>query len=483
MVRRVHKNDDEVLALHDDDDDDDREASKVVRWWSWRAGVTTLLGSVIVYDSVAWWYWGRSAETAARGAHAFGYVPRAAGGGTIELLCKRPSGRRLFVHDVDRVGRCTADATVLVHERAWERRVVDPGAGWFALRSLATGRWLGYTRDLVETRESADFERDPRLHWRLRARALENRHTGERVRVADLPALPGSLIAGEPSPFAAHLVSDADIAESRAAADEEAAELSSEIGLLRAAFPPDERRVISMGLYGARPKYCVGAVRNADLVDDVFPGWRLRVYADRATVPNATVSALRDRGADVKLVRTTDRSGAAAGMFWRFLVADDPSVDRFIVRDSDSRLNRRDAFAVADWIRSGYPVHSERDHPNHDRPLNGGMWGATNRSAVAGKMRALAARFLDHDSYGADLKFLEESVYPLVADEIYAHDAYTCYKHATSFPFPTQRPRNFQHVGQVFDEFDQPRMDDIDSYLRGVETPPGCRRHLDWIYG
>ncbi len=41
--------------------------------------------------------------------------------------------------------------------------------------------------------------------------------------------------------------------------------------------------------------------------------------------------------------------GGIAGMFWRFLVADDPQVDRFIVRDSDSRLNARDAYAVAEW--------------------------------------------------------------------------------------------------------------------------------------
>jgi hypothetical protein len=33
-------------------------------------------------------------------------------------------------------------------------------------------------------------------------------------------------------------------------------------------------------------------------------------------------------------------------MFWRFLVADDPTVDRYIVRDSDSRLNAREALYV-----------------------------------------------------------------------------------------------------------------------------------------
>ena len=42
----------------------------------------------------------------------------------------------------------------------------------------------------------------------------------------------------------------------------------------------------------------------------------------------------------------TDIKGGIAGMFWRFLVADDPTVDRFIIRDSDSRLNARERFAV-----------------------------------------------------------------------------------------------------------------------------------------
>ena len=29
---------------------------------------------------------------------------------------------------------------------------------------------------------------------------------------------------------------------------------------------------------------------------------------------------------------------------------------------------------------SGTLIHSLRDHPNHDRPLNGGMWGGTKRA-------------------------------------------------------------------------------------------------------
>lgn len=33
-------------------------------------------------------------------------------------------------------------------------------------------------------------------------------------------------------------------------------------------------------------------------------------------------------------------------------------VDRFIVRDSDSRLNPRDALAVAEWVASGANLHT-----------------------------------------------------------------------------------------------------------------------------
>jgi hypothetical protein len=45
--------------------------------------------------------------------------------------------------------------------------------------------------------------------------------------------------------------------------------------------------------------------------------------------------------------------GGIEGMFWRFMVADDKTVDRYIVRDGDSRVSKREALAVDDWIVSG----------------------------------------------------------------------------------------------------------------------------------
>ena len=100
-----------------------------------------------------------------------------------------------------------------------------------------------------------------------------------------------------------------------------------------------EKRVISFGLYGAKEKYTVGAVRNAELASTYFPGWICRYYIT-SDVPDEIVLALKALNAEINYI--PKGMGYSSGMFWRFMVASDSSVDRFIVRDVDSRLNARD---------------------------------------------------------------------------------------------------------------------------------------------
>jgi len=175
------------------------------------------------------------------------------------------------------------------------------------------------------------------------------------------------------------------------------------------------RRVISTVLYGDNPRYTVGAVRNAQLLPVVFPGWRLRIYVPSSqsrltSVPQLVIDRLLDLGTELIYVDPNDPESIAyrlAPMLWRFLVVDDPSVDVFLSRDIDSRLIERDAAAVFDWIgrlspistsdnlagqqqrqpvRSFFPstFHCIRDHPSHSNfPVNGGMWGAVRRELAA----------------------------------------------------------------------------------------------------
>ena len=247
-----------------------------------------------------------------------------------------------------------------------------------------------------------------------------------------------------------------------------------------AACSPTFKCVISYGLYGDNPKYIEGALENVRLVPTVFPGWVARMYHD-SSVPQASLDKLRAAGAELLLVDSAKEkmSGNIAGMFWRFLVAEDDSVQRFIVRDSDSRLNPREAAAVNEWIASGYSVHTIRDHPNHDRPLNGGLWGGV-RGSVKHVRRLITESSLS--GYGADLSFLVDKVWPSIQYDQMGHDAYTCEKYINSVGFPTKRPDDWQHVGQVF-EGGKPRMFDITGFILNVETPLACRRDPTWKYG
>ena len=103
--------------------------------------------------------------------------------------------------------------------------------------------------------------------------------------------------------------------------------------------------IVSMSLWGSDPRYTVGAVRNAELIKQFLPGWKLRVYVELPSespkfgpVPKDILNKLRELGADLNYMDPTDTR--VPPMMWRFLVADDLSVDRFIVRDTDSRPGR-----------------------------------------------------------------------------------------------------------------------------------------------
>ena len=135
----------------------------------------------------------------------------------------------------------------------------------------------------------------------------------------------------------------------------------------------------------------------------------MRVYLDES-VPPPVVHALERLGAQLVRMRDSRMAGGIGGMFWRFLVAADASVDRYVVRDSDSRLNARERLAVEAWVSSGAKIHSLRDHPNHERPLNGGMWGGV-KGAVA-DMEELVRRWDDKNLYMGDLDFLNQQVWP-----------------------------------------------------------------------
>lgn len=133
-----------------------------------------------------------------------------------------------------------------------------------------------------------------------------------------------------------------------AAEEKEAAEQDQKMIAQIAALPTStEKRVISFGLYGANPKYTTGAIKNIEAGKIYFPGWVCRFYVT-SDVPESVVSKLKSMGAEIEPIPAG--KGYISGMFWRFMVASDSTVDRYIIRDSDSRLNARDRYDCCDQV-------------------------------------------------------------------------------------------------------------------------------------
>ena len=78
-----------------------------------------------------------------------------------------------------------------------------------------------------------------------------------------------------------------------------------------------------------------------------------------------------DNGADVRKI---EDEYPGVGLFQRFLVMNDRTVGRFLVRDCDARLSAAEADLVRQWIDHGYPFHAVRDHVLHNELMIGCLW-------------------------------------------------------------------------------------------------------------
>lgn len=204
------------------------------------------------------------------------------------------------------------------------------------------------------------------------------------------------------------------------------------------------KKVISYSLWGNCPKYTVGAIRNAEGAQKIYPGWECRFYVD-LTVPKNILFELDDIP-NVKVIHKNS-VGNWSSMFWRFEASYDKNVDVSIFRDSDSRLSLREKLAVDDWMNGNKTFHIMRDHPWHSYPILGGMWGVKNNNNY--DLENLIKKYYTDnslDKYGTDYDFFIKVLFPMIKNDCCVHDEFFDKK-----PFPAPR-KNFEFVGQVFNE-------------------------------
>jgi hypothetical protein len=143
--------------------------------------------------------------------------------------------------------------------------------------------------------------------------------------------------------------------------------------------------------------------------------------------------------------------GNWSSMFWRFEASYDKDIDITIFRDTDSRLTLREKLAVDEWLKSDKTFHIMRDHPYHNFPILGGMWGVKNKNNY--NLEEIIKKFYNEESsnrYGTDYEFFIKVLYPMIKENCIVHDEFF-----DKLPFPKKR-EGLEFVGEPFNEDDTP---------------------------
>lgn len=194
------------------------------------------------------------------------------------------------------------------------------------------------------------------------------------------------------------------------------------------------RQVIAFSLFGDQPRYCETAKLNVMVAQQLLPHWTCRFYVDD-TVPVAVRQSLRAMGAQVFDVSDQDRQ-ELSGLMWRFLVMEDEGVDRFLIRDADSLISRREVGAIEAWLRSDRHFHLMRDYFSHTELLLAGMW-----AGCGGVFRQLRQSMVDFMAQGqylglrvVDQHFLRQCIWPTVRQSLLSHDPIFGFMDGQDFP-------------------------------------------------
>jgi hypothetical protein len=217
-------------------------------------------------------------------------------------------------------------------------------------------------------------------------------------------------------------------------------------------------KVISFSLYGNKPIYTIGCVKNAQLKQTIFKDWEMWVYHNN-TVPTNILQELINLG--VKLINTNEDNGFI-GSLWRFNPICEEGVKYFISRDCDSRISIRDEIAVNEWIESGRNFHIIRDHPiGHGWLMNAGMWGAKGGTIAEFKnimSNYISKNYRTYDK-SIDQCFLRDVVHPVASKNLFLHDEYYNFE---GIGVEIKRDRlidNFAFIGESIIETDEPNGD------------------------
>jgi hypothetical protein len=214
------------------------------------------------------------------------------------------------------------------------------------------------------------------------------------------------------------------------------------------------KQAISFSLYGSDLRYCVGAIKNAIIAQEILDEEYDLIFFVGQSVPSWVISTLR-LFPNVQIIQT-DAPEDHTAKLWRFLACE-LDYDFVAFRDADARLSLRELNAHEEFIESGLDAHIMKDHPiGHNYPINAGMF--TVRSALFKDIRILIESAEISDYYTQDQDFLRNLIYPRIQFSCFVHDEfYDTDVEGKSLrkPYVLEPVNQVSHIGAALDENDR----------------------------
>lgn len=181
------------------------------------------------------------------------------------------------------------------------------------------------------------------------------------------------------------------------------------------------KRVFSVCLWGDKPIYNIGAVRNADLCKIYYPDFEYWIYIHEPSVPENTIKELQKRE-HVKIIFRDGDLQECSPMSWRFESIDDNDVEIMLSRDVDTIILEREVIATKEWIESGKTFHIMRDHPHHvGWFIFAGMFNTRKINNIPSWTDLMNKKeYINYRT--SDQDFLNAYIYPIIKDDCAIHD-------------------------------------------------------------
>lgn len=181
-------------------------------------------------------------------------------------------------------------------------------------------------------------------------------------------------------------------------------------------------KIISFSLWGNNPMYNNGAIANSKIAFKLLPDWICRFYVGSNT-DQQTIHQL-EKLSNVQVIDMKTEA-TMKSMVWRFLPCGEKDISVVLSRDADCRICPREVEAIDMWLNSNKDFHIVRDHPYHNAPILGGLWGARNQI-----LKDIFELLENFEKSGApdvkqyDQTFLRELVFNRIKDQSFINDEF-----------------------------------------------------------